>query len=189
MFMVLTWGLTIAAFVLIFIELGDWSAEDNPHAILGVITTAICFFQPFGALFRPSPTSSKRPIFNWLHWFAGNAAHILASKIHSPLLMPSEARWISNHFILLYFFQLLRYFLRLNWRKLNCPLGLIGFSSLSWHSMWSSIWSYRWVNAYHFYYRLTTDHVYFEYIQFWIVKNTHEPNRCGWKIFIENHHS
>lgn len=80
MFMVLTWALTIAAFVLIFIELGDWSAEDNPHAILGVITTAICFFQPFGALFRPSPTSSKRPIFNWLHWLAGNAAHILASK-------------------------------------------------------------------------------------------------------------
>lgn len=80
MFMVLTWCLSITASVLIVIELGDWSAEDNPHAILGTITTVICFLQPFGALFRPSPTSSKRPIFNWLHWLAGNAAHILASK-------------------------------------------------------------------------------------------------------------
>lgn len=81
MFMILTWGLTIAAFVLIFLELGAWSAEDNPHAILGTVTTVICFLQPFGALFRPAPTSSKRPIFNWLHWLGGNVAHILASKL------------------------------------------------------------------------------------------------------------
>ncbi|XP_055318321.1 putative ferric-chelate reductase 1 homolog isoform X3 [Sitodiplosis mosellana] len=78
MFMILTWALTIAAFVLIFVELGAWSAEDNPHAILGTITTIVCFLQPFGALFRPAPTSSKRPIFNWLHWLGGNVAHILA---------------------------------------------------------------------------------------------------------------
>lgn len=78
--MILTWGLTIAAFVLIFVELGDWSAEDNPHAILGTITTILCFLQPFGALFRPAPSSSKRPIFNWLHWLIGNVAHILASE-------------------------------------------------------------------------------------------------------------
>ncbi|XP_031639436.1 putative ferric-chelate reductase 1 homolog isoform X2 [Contarinia nasturtii] len=78
MFMILTWGLTIAAFVLIFIELGAWSAEDNPHAILGTITTIICFLQPIGTLFRPAPTSNKRPIFNWLHWLGGNIAHILA---------------------------------------------------------------------------------------------------------------
>lgn len=78
--MILTWALTIAAFVLIFVELGDWSAEDNPHAILGTITTILCFLQPFGALFRPAPSSSKRPIFNWLHWLIGNVAHILASE-------------------------------------------------------------------------------------------------------------
>lgn len=83
MFMILTWGLTIAAFVLIFIELGAWSAEDNPHAILGTVTTIVCFLQPFGALFRPAPTSSKRPIFNWLHWLGGNVAHILASEFLS----------------------------------------------------------------------------------------------------------
>lgn len=81
MFMFLTWALCITASVLIFIEIGGWSAEDNPHAILGAITTIICFLQPIGALFRPGPTSSKRPIFNWLHWLGGNVAHICASKL------------------------------------------------------------------------------------------------------------
>lgn len=79
-FMVLTWLLTLAASILIFIQIGGWSAEDNPHAIIGAVTTIICFLQPFGALLRPDPTSSKRPIFNWLHWLAGNAAHICACE-------------------------------------------------------------------------------------------------------------
>jgi hypothetical protein len=79
MFMVLTWALTITGFVLIFVELKAWSAEQNPHAILGTITTIICFFQPIGAYFRPHPGTSRRPIFNWLHWLGGNVAHIVAS--------------------------------------------------------------------------------------------------------------
>lgn len=78
--MVLTWSLTIAAFVIIFVELGGWSSEENPHAILGTITTALCFIQPIGALFRPGPSHKNRPIFNWLHWLGGNLAHIFASN-------------------------------------------------------------------------------------------------------------
>ncbi|XP_037920288.1 putative ferric-chelate reductase 1 homolog isoform X2 [Hermetia illucens] len=78
MCMVLTWSLTMAAFVIIFVEIGGWSSARNPHAILGVITTAICFFQPIGALFRPAPNARTRPYFNWGHWFGGNLAHILA---------------------------------------------------------------------------------------------------------------
>lgn len=77
MFMLLTWGLTISAFVLIFVQLRGWSAEDNPHAILGCATTALAFVQPIGAAFRPHPDSRRRPIFNWLHWLVGNVAHIL----------------------------------------------------------------------------------------------------------------
>ncbi|XP_022913819.1 putative ferric-chelate reductase 1 homolog [Onthophagus taurus] len=77
-FMILTWSLTIAGFILIFVELKAWSSEDNPHAILGIITTILCFIQPIGAYFRPHPGTSKRPIFNWLHWLCGNVAHILA---------------------------------------------------------------------------------------------------------------
>lgn len=75
-----TWALTMTAFVLIFVELKAWSAANNPHAILGLITTIICFVQPIGAFFRPHPGTPKRPIFNWGHWLAGNVAHILASK-------------------------------------------------------------------------------------------------------------
>ncbi|GJQ82659.1 hypothetical protein Trydic_g19676 [Trypoxylus dichotomus] len=76
-FMVLTWILTTVGFILIFIELKAWSSETNPHAVLGLITTILCFIQPIGAYFRPHPGTSKRPIFNWAHWFGGNTAHIL----------------------------------------------------------------------------------------------------------------
>ncbi|KAK7790342.1 hypothetical protein R5R35_006853 [Gryllus longicercus] len=76
-FMVLVWSLTIAAFVIIFVDLKSWASSSKNHAILGVITTALAFFQPIGAIFRPSPDSRRRPIFNWLHWFVGNSAHIL----------------------------------------------------------------------------------------------------------------
>ncbi|KAJ6636406.1 putative ferric-chelate reductase 1 like [Pseudolycoriella hygida] len=77
-FMIATWSLTIVGFVIIFVEIRGWSAENNPHAILGTITTGLCFIQPFMALFRPGPTHKNRPIFNWLHWLVGNAAHLLA---------------------------------------------------------------------------------------------------------------
>ncbi|XP_019562157.1 putative ferric-chelate reductase 1 homolog isoform X1 [Aedes albopictus] len=76
--MVLTWCLTVAGFVIIFVEIGGWSQVDNPHAILGVVTTVLCFLQPIGAYFRPHPGTKRRPLFNWLHWLGGNLAHIIA---------------------------------------------------------------------------------------------------------------
>lgn len=79
-FMVLTWALTVAGFIIIFVEIGGWSGEQNPHAILGTVTTVLCFIQPFGAMLRPAPTHRNRPLFNWLHWLVGNLAHILASE-------------------------------------------------------------------------------------------------------------
>ncbi|XP_065088030.1 putative ferric-chelate reductase 1 homolog isoform X2 [Ochlerotatus camptorhynchus] len=76
--MVLTWVLTMAGFVIIFVEIGGWSQVDNPHAILGMVTTVLCFLQPIGAFFRPHPGTKRRPLFNWLHWLVGNLAHIIA---------------------------------------------------------------------------------------------------------------
>lgn len=79
-FMGLTWGLTVAGFILIVYYLQGWTKikpKQNPHAILGVITTGLCFIQPFMALCRCSPGHKNRPIFNWLHWFVGNSAQIL----------------------------------------------------------------------------------------------------------------
>lgn len=74
-FMILTWSMTIAAFVIIFVELGEWSSEVI-HASLGLATTILAFVQPFMAAMRPHPGAPRRPLFNWAHWFVGNAAQI-----------------------------------------------------------------------------------------------------------------
>lgn len=79
--MLVVWLLTVAGSVLIVVEVGGWvSGASTTHALLGSLTTLLCFIQPFMALFRPHPGTSKRPLFNWCHWLVGNAAHILASK-------------------------------------------------------------------------------------------------------------
>lgn len=82
--MILTWLLTLAGFFLIFVELGwEWIGNRAPeniqnyHHILGCVTTGLCFIQPIMALFRPHPGTSKRSLFNWLHWFVGNSAQIV----------------------------------------------------------------------------------------------------------------
>ncbi|XP_056640681.1 putative ferric-chelate reductase 1 homolog isoform X2 [Diorhabda sublineata] len=77
-FTMLTWILTVVGFILIFVELEGWSAESNPHAILGTITTILCFIQPIPAYFRPSVGTPNRHIFNWFHWIVGSGAHVIA---------------------------------------------------------------------------------------------------------------
>lgn len=79
--MLMTWTLTVVGFVLIFVEIGGWVSESSQnHALLGSLTTLLCFIQPFMAALRPHPNTSRRPLFNWAHWLVGNAAHIVASK-------------------------------------------------------------------------------------------------------------
>lgn len=47
--MVLTWLLTISAFIIILVEVGGWAnTGDNPHAIIGIVTVILCFLQPIG---------------------------------------------------------------------------------------------------------------------------------------------
>lgn len=81
-FMLLTWLMTVAAFVLIVVELREWSSQTK-HASLGLATTILCFVQPFMALMRPHPGTPRRPLFNWAHWLVGNAAQICGSKFWS----------------------------------------------------------------------------------------------------------
>ncbi|KAI4503757.1 hypothetical protein M0802_001160 [Mischocyttarus mexicanus] len=69
--------LTLIAIVVIFVELGTWSTE-TLHASLGLATTILCFIQPFIAAMRPEPGAPRRQLFNWTHWFIGNAAQICA---------------------------------------------------------------------------------------------------------------
>ncbi|XP_044006147.1 putative ferric-chelate reductase 1 homolog isoform X2 [Aphidius gifuensis] len=76
-FMILTWAMTIAASVLIFVEIGEWSSA-TIHASFGAATTILTFIQPFMAALRPHPGTPRRSLFNWTHWLVGNAAHIFA---------------------------------------------------------------------------------------------------------------
>jgi len=80
--MVITWSLTVASFVIIFVELDGWTSVPvykNPHAVIGCFATGLTFIQPFMASLRPDPDSPKRFIFNWTHWLVGNIAHTLAT--------------------------------------------------------------------------------------------------------------
>lgn len=78
--MTVTWSLTIAAFVIIFVEIDGWTKSAKTHAVLGTITTGLCFLQPFGAFLRPPPDHKYRYIFNIAHFAGGNAAYVLASE-------------------------------------------------------------------------------------------------------------
>ncbi|KAK7078011.1 DOMON domain-containing protein frrs1L [Halocaridina rubra] len=104
-FMGLTWGLTVAGFVLIAYYLRGWTEirpQDNPHAIIGIVSVGLCFIQPFMALCRCSPTHKNRPIFNWFHWFVGNSAQILGlTSIFFGLQLFGSPTW--TWFILIVF--------------------------------------------------------------------------------------
>jgi len=108
--MVITWLLNMAGFVLIFAELGwKWTAipiSENPHPLLGLVTTGLCFIQPFMALVRPHPGASTRPLFNWLHWFVGNSAQIVAivaiffAVELDKAQLPKETDWLLTAFVI-----------------------------------------------------------------------------------------
>uniref|UniRef100_A0A671PNY9 Putative ferric-chelate reductase 1 n=1 Tax=Sinocyclocheilus anshuiensis TaxID=1608454 RepID=A0A671PNY9_9TELE len=53
-------------------------SEAGAHPYLGCTVMILAFCQPIMAAFRPAPDSSRRWIFNWLHWGVGNAAEIIA---------------------------------------------------------------------------------------------------------------
>jgi len=73
---------SVAAFVIICIVKGflPYSLEayqSNPHPATGIATLLCACLQPVMAYFRPHPETSKRWIFDWLHWFVGNSAYLL----------------------------------------------------------------------------------------------------------------
>lgn len=76
--MTLTWILTIAAVIIIWIDVGEW--RTSTHSVLGIIASVLCFIQPITAFFRPAPTDEARPIFNFMHGSVGKLAHFLAGS-------------------------------------------------------------------------------------------------------------
>ncbi|CAL1530743.1 unnamed protein product [Lymnaea stagnalis] len=81
--MVLAFLLGCAGFILVFVEVQDYSeivGEDykKAHPILGIITTSLLVINPFMSLLRCAPDHPRRPIFNWAHRSVGTIAHILS---------------------------------------------------------------------------------------------------------------
>ncbi|KAK2901115.1 hypothetical protein Q8A67_009230 [Cirrhinus molitorella] len=76
--MSLTVLLTAVGFVFPFVYRGKWSTRAGVHPYFGCTVMVLAFCQPIMAAFRPAPDSSRRWIFNWLHWGVGNAAEITA---------------------------------------------------------------------------------------------------------------
>lgn len=46
------------------------------HQIFGAIALLTILVNPIGAVFRPECESSKRWIFNWIHWAVGSVGHV-----------------------------------------------------------------------------------------------------------------
>lgn len=76
--MSLTVLLTAVGFIFPFVYRQKWSSRAGAHPYLGLTVMILAFCQPLMAAFRPPPDSSRRWIFNWLHWGVGNAAEIIA---------------------------------------------------------------------------------------------------------------
>ncbi|XP_071384389.1 putative ferric-chelate reductase 1 [Centroberyx affinis] len=92
--MMLTVGLTVAAFCLPFFYRRGWSKHAGVHPYLGCCVLALALMQPIMAAFRPAPDSHRRNIFNWAHWGVGSVTEIMAVAAmflgmrQSSLLLP-----------------------------------------------------------------------------------------------------
>jgi len=83
LFMSLVVILSIAAFIVMWFEKGflPYSYEyirKNPHPATGFASILCACAQPIMAYFRPHPDTSRRWVFDWLHWFVGNSAFLMA---------------------------------------------------------------------------------------------------------------
>ncbi|CAD5111915.1 DgyrCDS1176 [Dimorphilus gyrociliatus] len=103
---------TITAFIVIFVEVKGFSQGSKPiiHAIIGIIVTVLCVLNPIMAVFRPPPKHPKRPIFNWLHFLAGQIAHILTVPMiylafpFGKVYAPSWLKWVYTAIIIQHIF-------------------------------------------------------------------------------------
>ncbi|KAM4640909.1 putative ferric-chelate reductase 1 isoform 1-T2 [Discoglossus pictus] len=94
--MTLTVAATIVAFVLAFVKQRGWSSWANNHAIIGCVVMGLALFQPIIALFRPSPQSSRRYLFNWFHGLNALVMKVLAvANLFLGLqFLDSEINWL-----------------------------------------------------------------------------------------------
>ncbi|KAG5674314.1 hypothetical protein PVAND_004291 [Polypedilum vanderplanki] len=107
--MCMTWALTLAGFIIIFIDTGEF--HTSVHSILGCFVLALSFIQPIGAIFRPGPKDNSRPLFNWMHKAFGNITHLLAIitifyAVGLPrALLPQYTMYVLVAFVVFYLFM------------------------------------------------------------------------------------
>jgi hypothetical protein len=102
--------LTIIAFILIFVHVGGYSwmpfLHEKAHPPLGITVTILVILNPLLAVCRCKDKSRKRPIFNWIHWFLGTCAAVLATPtlfigLNLPKAhVPWWATWVMVVFML-----------------------------------------------------------------------------------------
>ncbi|ELT98132.1 hypothetical protein CAPTEDRAFT_207798 [Capitella teleta] len=101
---------TVLGFILIFIHRRAYSTmpelPDKAHPPLGITVTILCILNPLLAMCRPNPESKWRPVFNWIHWFFGLVAMVLATptlfiglNLHKAFV-PWWATWVLVAFML-----------------------------------------------------------------------------------------
>ncbi|TRY72295.1 hypothetical protein TCAL_11262 [Tigriopus californicus] len=72
--------------------------KEYQHPVVGAICIIFMIIQPIMAFFRPHPNEPSRPIFNWAHWFVGNAAYgfgliaiLMAGELPAASFLPSDS--------------------------------------------------------------------------------------------------
>ncbi|XP_069141042.1 ferric-chelate reductase 1-like isoform X2 [Argopecten irradians] len=76
---VLTFGITTASAILIFLKVYGLTKVAELHGWLGIAVISGVVLQIIGGLCRPGSKSSIRPVFNWLHFILGKSTHIAAA--------------------------------------------------------------------------------------------------------------
>ncbi|XP_045188788.2 putative ferric-chelate reductase 1 isoform X1 [Mercenaria mercenaria] len=75
---IITWLLTVASFVLIFVVVGKLTENAEIHSYLGITVMSASTLQVVMGIVRPKPDSKIRAIFIWGHWFLGKSTIIIA---------------------------------------------------------------------------------------------------------------
>lgn len=89
-----TWLLTLVGFIVIIVDSNRWVT--NTHSVMGTIVFSLTMIQPIAAVFRPGPQALSRPIFNFLHMSAGNAAHLFAGERFNVKSIPKILKRFSQ---------------------------------------------------------------------------------------------
>ncbi|XP_045190938.2 putative ferric-chelate reductase 1 [Mercenaria mercenaria] len=97
---IITWLLTVASFVLIFVVVDKLKTKSDSHSFLGITVTGASTLQLLTGILRPNPDSKLRKIFYWGHWFLGKSTVILAAVTcffaFNNRIIPQPQKYFAN---------------------------------------------------------------------------------------------